>query len=342
VTLGVVVPCYRQERFLARTVAALERALEGRAWRGALVRSAPSAETLPALGGHWTVVAPAVERPLTPGAARNLGGAACGGEWVLFVDADVEVERAWLDRALALAEREPALGGLWGPIEEWFAAGGREWRNRADLYGVGYRTRAVDYLATLALYRRAALEATGGYDPRLSSDEDYELGLRFQARGLELRSLDALSSRHWSAPRPSFAELGRRWRTGLCFGQGQVLRLYFGRPGFGRLVRRQALFLGALAVWVLGLAALAWGLARGSWAPLLAWLTLPLGALAIMTARKRRVALALHSLVSWSLIGAGMIVGFFSVPPDARAAAAPDRSSAGGPAGPRTRVGEAR
>src|SRR4029077_1702464 len=134
-----------------------------------------------------------------------------------------------------------------------------------------YRTRPVDYLATLALYRRAALEAASGYDPRLSSDEDFELGLRFRARGLEMRSLDALSSRHWSAPRPSFAELGRRWRSGLCYGQGQVLRLYLGRPGFGALLRRQSLYVATLGMWGLGIVALLAGPIAGSWRPLEWW-----------------------------------------------------------------------
>ena len=56
VTLGVVIPCYRQERFLPRTIDALERALAGRDWRGVLVLAAPGrpgreAGTLGALDG---------------------------------------------------------------------------------------------------------------------------------------------------------------------------------------------------------------------------------------------------------------------------------------------------
>ena len=38
--LGVVIPCYRQERFLGRTLAALERSLAGRDWLGVLVLAA--------------------------------------------------------------------------------------------------------------------------------------------------------------------------------------------------------------------------------------------------------------------------------------------------------------
>lgn len=305
-TLGIVVPCYRQERFLPRTVAALEAALAGRDWRGALVLAAPREESaLPALTARWQVVRPAAARPLTPGAARNAGFAACGGEWVLFADADVEVEAAWLARALG-ATGETGLAGLWGRIEEWFVDGRGERPGSRDLYRVGDDDRDSDYLATLALYRRDALEEVGGYEPRLNSEEDFELGLRLRAAGFRLRSLAPCAARHWSGPRPSFAEIGRRWRTGLCFGQGQVLRLYLGRPGLGAHLRRQAHYFATLALWLAAPLALALGGPRA----LAAWLAAPLALLALMTLRKRSARLALHSLLTWTVNAAGMVVGF--------------------------------
>lgn len=312
--LGVVVPCYRQERFLPRTVAALERALEDRDWRGALVLAAPASDALPALSPHWSVVSPPVTSPLTPGAARMLGFAACGGDWVLFPDADVEVEAGWVAAAIAAAEREPALAGLGGRIEEWFVAEGRETRGSADMYRVGEEECSVPYLATLAFYRRDALIAAGGYDARLHSEEDFELGLRCAELRLALRSLGLCAARHWSGPRPSFSELARRWRTGLCFGQGQVLRLYLGRPGFGILLRRQWLFLAALALWLLSAALLATGAARGDAGAVAAGIALPLAVAALMSARKRSLRLGVLSVLTWTLQGFGLVVGWFRVP----------------------------
>ena len=70
--LGVTIPCYRQERFLPRTLAALERALAGRPWRGVLVLASPTeGAELPELPPHWSVCRPRTHHPLTPGAARN-------------------------------------------------------------------------------------------------------------------------------------------------------------------------------------------------------------------------------------------------------------------------------
>ncbi len=311
--LGVVIPCYRQERFLPRTMDAIERAMAGREWSGVLVLAAPDHAPLPALSPRWQVLAPPVGEPLTPGAARMLGVSACVADWVLFADADVEVEAPWLARALEVIAGEPALGGLWGRIEEWFVDGDGERRGLRDLYRVGDDDHASAYTATLSFYRRDALLAVGGYDARLNSEEDFELGLRFARAGLALRAIAPLAARHWSAPRPSFGELGRRWRTGLCFGQGQVLRVYFARPGFGTLLRRQALYLATLALWALALPAAALAAAARDARPLLAWALLPLAVWALMSVRKRSARLGLHALLSWTLLGAGLLVGFFRV-----------------------------
>ena len=333
--IGVVVSCYRQERFLARTLTAIEAALEGEDWHGVLEFATPSEAPLPPRCAPWQVIesydptSGRTLRPLTPGAGRMVGFDACGGDWVLFVDSDVEVDRSWMRAAIATATREPGLGGIGGRIEEWFVVGEREWRNRRDLLRAGETEHALDHLAALAFYRRLSLLEAGGYDMRLDSDEDFELGLRLRARGLELRSLGQLGARHWSAPRPSFGELSRRWQTGICFGTGQVLRLYAGRRGFGTLLKRQRFYFAALGLWSLGAAALVAWLLSGDARALALWALLPLAVVAFMSVRKRSVRLGLHALLTWTLQGFGLVVGLFRFP---RAAQPPQPLSSRGPA----------
>ena len=318
--IGVVVSCYRQERFLARTVAAIEQVLEGEDWEGALEFAMPSEEPLPPLSARWRVltsydaVTRQTVRALTPGAGRMVGFEAVGGDWVLFADSDVEIDAAWMRAAIETAKREPALAGLGARIEEWFVDGALERPGRYDLFRIGAGEHAVDHLAALAFYRRDALLAAGGYNPRLDSDEDFELGLRLRHLGLEMRSLAIRGARHWSAPRPSFGELSRRWRTGICFGTGQVLRLYFGRRGFGTLLRRQWLYFATLGLWSSGVVALLAGFASGDARLFALWSLLPVAVVAFMSARKRSVRLGVHSLLTWSLQGAGLVVGLFRSP----------------------------
>ena len=152
----------------------------------------------------------------------------------------------------------------------------------------------------------------------LFRSEDFELGLRLRHLGLEMRSLGMLAARHWSAPRPNLRELVRRWQTGICFGQGQVLRLYLGRRGFGTLLRRQWLYLAALGLWMLGLAAAVAALRAGDPRILAAWAAVPLGVLALMSTRKRSVRLGALSLMTWTVQGLGLVVGWFRLPGGAR------------------------
>lgn len=308
-TVGVVVPCYRQEAYLPRTLRALEHALAGEDWTGVLVSSAPGPPPGGAAG--WAVIAPPVSAPLTPGAARMLGFAACGGELVLFVDADIEVDAEWVREALHRARMPGGPGGVWGRIEEWFVDGGAERPGADDLLRAGREERDVAYLTGVALYRRDALLAAGGYDARLRSEEDFELGLRLARNGVRMRLLAMRAGRHWSAPRPSLAEVLRRWRTGLCYGQGQVLRLYLGRPGFFVLLRRQALFVATLAAWAAGVAALLAGAAGAGPVPLLAWLAGAALAFAGFSIRKRSARVAALSILTWTMHGAGLVLGFF-------------------------------
>lgn len=323
--IGVVVSCYRQERFLPRTVAALERALAGHEWQGVLELAVPSEAPLPELSARWRVVCAwdartrQPGRPLTPGGGRMLGFAEAGGDWVLFVDSDLELDPEWTRAAIALAESRPELGAIFGRIEEWFDDRGVERPgNLRDMYRTGDVDRPIDYLAALSFYRRSALAVAGGYDPRLHSDEDFELGLRFKQLGIEMWSLGRLAARHWSAPRPNFGELARRWRTGICFGQGEVLRLYLGRPGFWTLLARQRLYFAALGMWILGAIATVTSVALADPRPFAAWLLVPATVITGMGLKKKSLRLGALSLATWTVQGFGMVVGFFRMPGEAR------------------------
>jgi len=216
------------------------------------------------------------------------------------------VDAAWVGRALGVLAADPAIAGAWGRLEEWFVDPRGERPGARDLNRVGELDHDCELLAGLALYRRDALERVGGYEPRLNSEEDFELGLRLRRAGFRLRSVGPVAAKHWSGPRPSFSEIGRRWRTGLCFGQGQVLRLYLGRPGFRELARRQSLYFAMLGLGLAAVPAALLGGARGVGL----WGLAPLALLTLMTLRKRSARLGLHALLTWSVHAAGLVVGF--------------------------------
>jgi len=112
-----------------------------------------------------------------PAAARNLGWRAVDSDWVAFLDDDVEVGADWLEcLAGDLAGAATDVGGVQGRIRVPLPAGRAPTDWERNVEGL---ERARWATADLA-YRRAALEAVGGFDERFprAYREDADLGLR--------------------------------------------------------------------------------------------------------------------------------------------------------------------
>lgn len=120
-------------------------------------------------------------------AARNRGVAATTGAVLAFTDADCEPRPDWLERGvdaieagadLAAGQVEIALSARPGLAEQIdFARHLHQERNVRDAH----------FGATANLFvRRAALERLGGFNARLASGGDFELGQRARAAGLRL------------------------------------------------------------------------------------------------------------------------------------------------------------
>ncbi|MEU8400168.1 glycosyltransferase [Nonomuraea sp. NPDC048892] len=120
-----------------------------------------------------------------PAAARNAGWRAAGTPWVVFLDDDVVPGPGWAEAAWKdLVDLPDDVGGSQGRIVVPLPAGRRPAdaeRNTAGLAGALWAT------ADMA-YRRAALEAAGGFDERFprAYREDADLALRVRRAGWRL------------------------------------------------------------------------------------------------------------------------------------------------------------
>lgn len=121
-----------------------------------------------------------------PAAARNAGYRTVTAPWVVFLDDDVRVTPEWARRlAVDLSGAGPRIGGVQGRLVVPLPADRRptDWeRGTAGLQDAAWAT------ADMA-YRREALEAVGGFDPRFrrAFREDADLALRVLDAGWELR-----------------------------------------------------------------------------------------------------------------------------------------------------------
>lgn len=122
-----------------------------------------------------------------PASARNIGWRASQNEWIAFLDDDVRVEGDWLERAAGdIAELGAGDAGSQGlvrvPLPQDRAP--TDWERNVS----GLQTSA--WITADMIYRRAVLEAVGGFDERFrrAYREDSDLALRVLAAGWDIRN----------------------------------------------------------------------------------------------------------------------------------------------------------
>lgn len=110
-------------------------------------------------------------------AARNWGVQSTTGEWIAFLDDDVVVNRGWyssLSRCLMNVDTD--VVGIEGAVH---AQGSGIWDREV------HNTRGGLYLTCNIAYRRATLQAIGGFDEEFLGPfgEDQELAIRAREKG---------------------------------------------------------------------------------------------------------------------------------------------------------------
>jgi histidinol-phosphate phosphatase family protein len=216
-------------------------------------------------------------RAAGPAAARNVGWRASRAGWIAFVDDDVVPDPDWLarladDLAAAPADVGAVQGRLRVPQPSHRAP--TDWeRNVRGLETARWAT------ADMA-YRRAALQAVGGFDERFprAYREDADLALRVRAAGWRLmqghrtvahpvRSADRWVSVRLQAGNADDALMrarhGRDWRRRAGVGRGRraghlVITAAAATACLALLGRRPRLAALTALAWVGGTAELAW------------------------------------------------------------------------------------
>lgn len=174
-------------------------------------------------------------RAAGPGAARNIGWQAAATEWVVFLDDDVVPDPGWAQRLAAdLVTAGEHVGGVQGNLRVPPPAG----RRPTDWERVTAGLADGRWLTADMAYRRAALQAVGGFDERLprAFREDAELAYRVRRAGWALRR-GGRTVTHPVRPESRWVSLrtqrgnaddallrrihGRRWRTRLEIPAGR-------------------------------------------------------------------------------------------------------------------------
>jgi cellulose synthase/poly-beta-1,6-N-acetylglucosamine synthase-like glycosyltransferase len=178
-----------------------------------------------------TVVELDMELPFSAARARRAGYfALCRThpnlEFIQFVDGDCTLDPAWLPRALVEMRARPEVAAACGRRRERMP----EVSIYNALIDVEWDTPIGDAEACGgdALFRRAAYEAVGGFDPALIAGEEPELCSRLRVAGWTIARLDAPMTVHDAA----ILRFGQWWRRAVrCgFGYAQIWSVTRSRP----------------------------------------------------------------------------------------------------------------
>lgn len=307
--LSVVVITRNEEAHLAKCLRAILAAVNETAGAEVIVVDSASTDRTVeiALSFGAGVISLRPEYELSPSAGRFTGFHHTSGELMMFVDADTVLDQHWFPAAIS-AFAQPDVAAVTGWLDDV------DERGNALPY-VGSRAAEVTevrYLRGIGMYRRAALEQAGTFNPWLVTEEEAELALRLRAAGWKLLQLPQQMGRHERGAQLQ-AEIMRAWRLGRVKGLGRTLR-YAAQAGNGwrfcceRLLPTMsfAVIFCVLAACVLFSAVS--GHAAGLWIAAVLWLVWML-AIAI---RKRSLRspfeyLARHLLICYGVV-AGMLL----------------------------------
>lgn len=259
--------------------------------------------------------------PLTAAAGRHVGYLNTTGNYLLFLDGDMELIPGWLAEAVEVLDFDPEIAAVSGKridVLPGEPATALVEAAREDVLKSEVSLREIPHGGGAALYRRSALDEVGSFNPFIVSDEEPELciRLRFQG-GYRIVALTSPHVIHYSQPPEEFATLIGRARRRLYVGSGQCIRYLWGTSLLWPYLKERGFGLLPGVVLLLGLMALGVLFAAGNAVPLLLWLGVVASAVALDAARKRSVHQALLSGLRRILHFTGTIRGLWMPAPPA-------------------------
>jgi glycosyltransferase involved in cell wall biosynthesis len=242
--ITIVIPMFNEARHIGRTLRAAGQAAEAAGLECDLVvvdnGSQDQGPQIARELGAQVLILPG----LHIGALRNHGAANARGEWLAFIDADIEVPMDWLTLLLELesgGQADVLALDCDTPTEApWFA---HAWQRRTLLPNT-HTLHSVQWLTTFnLLMRREWFVRIGGFDESLRTGEDKDLTMRLSRAGARLLAVNESVALHWG-----YEGSWREWLGKEMWRQGSHLQLLRSNGVSLRLLRFPLLSVGT---WVL-------------------------------------------------------------------------------------------
>ncbi|MHB2247348.1 glycosyltransferase [Pseudomonas fitomaticsae] len=242
--ISIIIPMYNEARHIGRTLLAAQKAAHAANVECELIvvdnGSSDDGPQIARQFGAQVLVMPG----LLIGALRNRGTAIATGEWLAFIDADIEMPEDWLTQLFALeAEGQADVFGLdlhTPAAAPWYATA---WQRRT-LRPTNHAAHVVDWLPSAnLLLRRRWFDKVGGFNETLRTGEDKEFTLRLSEQGARLLAVNESVALHWG-----YEMNWREWMGKEMWRQGSHLQLLRSHGFSLRLLRFPML---SIFVWIL-------------------------------------------------------------------------------------------
>jgi hypothetical protein len=201
-----------------------------------------------------------------------------------------------------------------GKLREVYYQGGIPVAENPDFFRMGDAVEDAYQLGGNAMYRRAALEAVGSFDPYIHSHEEAELAERLRKAGYRIVRIPLTVGTHHTALRGSLEELWRRFRSNLMTGFGQVLRVSIRDGLFWAHARQLNRYLLTLAFLAVGAASGVAAELSGRLWPIAAWAAAGLAFVLGFVIRSRSLRIPLAVITEWVLSAPAIVWGFVRAP----------------------------
>ena len=219
-TVSVIMPAYNAQRYLHLAVDSVLR--QTYADLELLIVDDGSMDETVAIGEWYSDRDPRVrvlrQHNAGPGPARNAGFRAATGRYFAFLDSDDQWDDTFLAEQVAVLEARPDVDVVIGNARN--RGGRRNGLPSRPVRGEGLPITLAEILADetclfiMTVFRREVVDAVGGFDPTLLTNEEYEMWIRAALAGFRFtRHTKPLG---WYTCRPdSLSSSDTRMLTGI-------------------------------------------------------------------------------------------------------------------------------
>lgn len=166
------------------------------------------------------------------GAAAELGYQCSTGDYLFFIDGDMELEEGFVEGALSILLSDERIAGVGGIIRDNSSRTYSD-RKRIEYYDMLDKKVEVSSLGGGGLYRRSAIEVAGCFaNSELKACEELDLGIRLRNKGFKMYRLPSVSVNHTGHSESTFQMYQRLWSTGRLTSYAVLLRSFLGTGMF--------------------------------------------------------------------------------------------------------------